>query len=172
LNISQTFLPQFDHEMQITRTCLAEVPTDKMAYKPHEKSMTMGHLSSHIADMVSWTNTIIDTEEFDIAPPGGKPHEVRDAETTEELLAAFDKAVAAAHTAIAAVSDETLQGSWTFKYGGETVVSMPRIASLHAFIVSHIIHHRGQLSVYLRLNDIPVPSIYGPSADSAPASMQ
>jgi hypothetical protein len=161
LSISQTFQPQFDHEMQITRSCLAQVPTENMAYKPHEKSMTMGRLSSHIADLVSWTNTIIDTEEFDVAPPGGKPHEIHDAETTEELLAVFDKAVAAADAAIAAaVSDETSRGSWAFKYGGETVVSMPRIASLHALIVSQII-------VYLRLNDIPGPSIYGPSADSA-----
>ena len=155
MSTSQIFLPQFDHEMQITRSCLAQVPTENMAYKPHEKSTTMGRLSSHIADMVSWTNTIIDTEEFDVAPPGGTPHEIHDTETTEELLAAFDKAVAAADAAIAAA------------VSGETVVSMPRIASLHAFIVSHIIHHRGQLSVYLRLNDIPVPSIYGPSADSA-----
>lgn len=172
MSISDAFLPQFDHEMQITRSCLAQVPTGKMAYKPHEKSMTMGHLASHIADMVSWTVGIIRDDEFDVAPPGGEPHRVKDAETTEELLATFDKAVAAAHDAIAGASDETLRGVWTFKYAGNVVVAMPRIANLHAFIVSHIIHHRGQLSVYLRLNDIPVPSIYGPSADSAPASMQ
>lgn len=169
--INETLLPQFDHEMQITRTCLAMVPTDKMAWKPHPKSMSMGHLASHIADMVSWTIKIIDSDEFDIAPPGGEPHKVKDAETTAELLATFDKAVAGAHSALAGVSDETLKGIWTFKYAGDVVVSMPRIANLHAFILSHIIHHRGQLSVYLRLNDIPVPSIYGPSADSAPGPM-
>lgn len=171
MSISETFLPQFDHEMQITRSCLAQVPTDKMTWKPHTKSMSMGHLASHIADMVSWANGIVSSDEFDIAPPGGEPHQVKDAETTDELLAMFDKAVAGAHAAIAGADDETLTGAWTFKYGGEVVVSMPRIANLQAFIVSHIIHHRGQLSVYLRLNDIPVPSIYGPSADSAPASM-
>jgi uncharacterized damage-inducible protein DinB len=166
LSISETFLPKFDHEMQVTRSCLANVPTDKMAWKPHPKSMTMGHLASHIADMVSWTDGIISDDEFDIAPPGKAPRQVKDAETTEDLLAMFDKAVASAHDAIAGASDETLRGTWTFKYAGNVVVAMPRISNLHAFIVSHIIHHRGQLSVYLRLNDIPVPSIYGPSADS------
>ena len=171
MSISENFLPQFDHEMQITRSCLAQASTDKMAWKPHEKSMTMGRLASHIADMVSWAKGIINTDEFDVAPPGGEPYQVKDAGTTEELLAMFDKAVAGSRPAIAGASDETLRGTWTFKSGGEVVVSMPRIACLHAFIVSHIIHHRGQLSVYLRLNDIPVPSIYGPSADSGPRPM-
>jgi uncharacterized damage-inducible protein DinB len=167
LPLSDALLPEFDQEVQVTRKCLANVPTDKMTWKPHEKSMAMGRLASHITDMVSWANAIIDTDEFDIAPPGGEPHRAHEAATTEELLAIFDKNAAEARAAIAGASDETLRGKWAFKYAGKTISAMPRIANLRGFVYNHIIHHRGQLSVYLRLNDIPVPSIYGPSADDA-----
>ena len=153
--------------MQTTRKCLANVPTEKMNWKPHEKSMSMGRLASHIADMVGWAGEIIANDVLDIAPPDGKPREMGEASSAEELLKIFDKNLAVGAAAIASVSDAALFENWTFKYGGRPLMTIPRIASLRGFVLSHIVHHRGQLSVYLRLNDIPVPSIYGPSADDA-----
>jgi uncharacterized damage-inducible protein DinB len=165
--MNQPLLAEFENEMQTTRRCLANVPTEKMSWTPHPKSMPMGRLASHIADMVDWASEIIANDVLDIAPPGGEPREMKEAASTAELLQIFDKNLAAAVSAIAAADDETLLQDWTFKYGGKPLMTIPRIASLRGFVLSHIIHHRGQLSVYLRLNDIPVPSIYGPSADDA-----
>lgn len=127
----------------------------------------MGRLASHIADMVGWASEIIANDVLDIAPAGGEPRQAAEAASTVELLERFDKNLAAGLAAIGAASDETLFENWTFQYGGKPLMTLPRIASLRGFVLSHIIHHRGQLSVYLRLNDIPVPSIYGPSADDA-----
>lgn len=167
MSLNEPLLEEFENEMQTTRKCLANVPTEKMSWKPHEKSMSMGRLASHIADMVGWASEIIANDVLDIAPPDGEPREMNEAASTAELLENFDKNLAAGSAAIAAASDETLFENWTFKYGGKALMTMPRIASIRGFVLSHIIHHRGQLSVYLRLNDIPVPSIYGPSADDA-----
>ena len=167
MGLDQALLAEFEHEMQTTRKCLANVPTAKMSWTPHEKSMSMGRLASHIADMVGWASEIIANDVLDIAPPDGEPRETKEAVSTEELLEIFDKNLAAGVSAIAAASDETWFEDWTFKFGGKPLMTIPRIASIRGFVLSHIIHHRGQLSVYLRLNDIPVPSIYGPSADDA-----
>jgi uncharacterized damage-inducible protein DinB len=123
--------------------------------------MSMGRLASHIADMVGWASEIIADDVMDISPEPFK----NEAHSTAELLEKFDKNLAAAIPAIAGASDETLFVDWTFKVEGKPLMTLPRIASVRGFVLSHIIHHRGQLSVYLRLNDIPVPSIYGPSAD-------
>lgn len=167
MSLSAALLPEFDQEMKVTRACLARVPTEKMSWKPHERSMTMGHLAAHIADMVTWTKSIIEDAEFDIAPPDEEPYKMRKASATDELLSVFDEAVAQARALIAGATDEQLLTTWTFKYGGEEVLTLPRIACLRTFVFNHVIHHRGQLSLHLRLNDIPVPSIYGPSADEA-----
>lgn len=167
MSLNQALLAEFENEMQTTRKCLANVPTAKMSWTPHAKSMTMGRLASHIADMVGWASEIIANDVLDIAPTGGEPRQTKEASSTDELLGAFDKNLAAGIAAIAAARDETLLEDWTFQYGGKALMTIPRIASIRGFVLSHIIHHRGQLSVYLRLNDIPVPSIYGPSADDA-----
>lgn len=166
MSLNQALLAEFENEMQTTRKCLASVPTEKMGWTPHEKSMSMGNLASHIADMVGWTSEIIANDVMDIAPDGA-PAPARVASSSAELLEKFDKNLAAGIAAIAGASDETMFHEWTFKFGGKPLMTLPRIASLRGFVLSHIIHHRGQLSVYLRLNDIPVPSIYGPSADDA-----
>ena len=161
MSLNQALLAEFENEMQTTRKCLAGVLTDKMSWKPHEKSMSMGRLASHIADMVGWASEIIADDVMDISP------EPQNSETRSaaELLERFDKNLAAAVAAIASASDETMFKDWTFKVDGRELMTMPRIASIRGFVLSHIVHHRGQLTVYLRLNDIPVPSIYGPSAD-------
>jgi len=159
--ISASLLPEFDHEMATTRTVIERVPEDKFAFKPHERSMTMGQLASHIADMPSWVMMTIAQDSLDMAG-GFKPFV---AGSPAELLEVFDKNVAGARAAIAGASDQTLFQTWSLRRGDQTLMSMPKIAVLRSFMLNHVIHHRGQLSVYLRLNDVPVPSIYGPSAD-------
>jgi uncharacterized damage-inducible protein DinB len=158
--ISASLLPEFDHEMATARTVIERVPEDKFGYKPHDKSMTMGGLASHIAEMPGWGTASLVQDSLDMA--GYKPYS---AKTRAEVLAAFDKNVSDARAAIAATADEAFFQNWTLKSGDKTLMTMPRIAVVRSFMLNHIIHHRGQLSVYLRLNNIPVPSIYGPSAD-------
>lgn len=159
--IKDALLPEFDHEMATARKVIERVPEDKFGYKPHDKSMTMGRLASHIAEMPNWATSGITLDSLDLAG-GYKPFE---AGSRAELLAAFDKSVAGARSAIAGASDETLMKNWSLKNGDKTLMTMPKIAVVRTFVMNHVIHHRGQLSVYLRLNNVAVPSIYGPSAD-------
>jgi uncharacterized damage-inducible protein DinB len=165
MGLSKALLPEFDHEMANTRKTLERVPDDKFGWKPHEKSYSMGSLATHIAFLPTWAALGIKDDSIDIAPPGQPPLRNPELKSREELLATFDKSAAAAREAIASADDEHLFKNWTLLHGGKTVLSMPRAAMLRSFVISHIIHHRAQLGVYLRLNDIPVPSIYGPSAD-------
>lgn len=166
MSIAQSILPEFDHEMANTRKTLERVPTDKFDWKPHEKSFAMGPLASHLANLPSWTSTAIDLEVFDMAPDG-VPLKTPESHSTEELLAHFDENVAKARTALEGASDEHLFKLWTLQRAGQHILSMPRVAVLRGFVMNHVIHHRAQLGVYLRLNDISVPSIYGPSADES-----
>jgi uncharacterized damage-inducible protein DinB len=159
--IKDALLPEFDHEMATTRKVIERVPEGKFGFKPHEKSMSMGQLASHIAEMPTWATTGITLDSVDLAS-GYKPFE---AASSAALLEMFDKNVAGARNSIAGASDETFMKSWSLKRGDKTLMTMPRIAVVRSFMLNHVIHHRGQLSVYLRLNDVPVPSIYGPSAD-------
>jgi uncharacterized damage-inducible protein DinB len=163
--ISQMLLPEFDHEMANTRKTLERVPDDKFSWKPHEKSMALGGLSTHLANIPSWTAMTFDRNELDLAPAGGEPYRLPEAKSRDEVLAAFDKNVATARAALEAANDENWQGKWSLLMGGKTIFTLPRTAVMRGFIMSHMIHHRAQLGVYLRLLDIPVPSIYGPSAD-------
>jgi uncharacterized damage-inducible protein DinB len=164
MTISEMLLPEFDQEMANTRIILECVPEEKFAWKPHEKSMTMGRLASHVGEMPQWAAFTINQDTLELTP-GTKPF---NAATKSELMDAFSANAAAAREAIAAASDEHLGKTWSLIYGGKTVLSMPRAGVLRTMVMSHLIHHRGQLSVYLRLNDIPVPGMYGPSADTKP----
>ena len=162
---SDALLPEFDQEVVGIRKTLERVPEEKFGWKPHPKSMTMGGLATHLANILTWTVTAIDTESLDLAP-GGKPVPgPTPVKSRQELLATFDQNVAAARQAIAGAADAHLLKPWTLLYNGKQVLSLPRIAVLRSFVVNHSIHHRAQLGVYLRLNDVPVPSLYGPSAD-------
>jgi uncharacterized damage-inducible protein DinB len=162
--LSEALLPEFDMEMATTRKTLERIVDEKFDWQPHEKSMTMGGLGSHLANILTWTTTSLSTDSFDIAPEG-QVLKIAPAKSREEMLETFDNNAAAARQAIAGASDEQLMQSWTLLHDGHAVFSLPRVAVLRTFVLSHSIHHRGQLSVYLRLNDISVPSIYGPSAD-------
>ncbi|MGD0361146.1 MAG: DinB family protein [Bryobacteraceae bacterium] len=163
--IRDALLPEFDHEMASTRKVLERCPEDKYGWKPHPKSFSMGSLATHIANMTGWTVDVIEKDSFDFAPPGAPPYKEEPVASRQELLAAFDKQVAAARAALATASDEHLAKTWSLLGGGVTVFSMPRMVCIRSFVMNHTIHHRAQLTVYLRLNDVPVPAIYGPSAD-------
>lgn len=163
--ISQTILPEFEHEMANTRKTLERVPDDKFAWKPHEKSMTLGGLVTHLANIPSWTKETFNREELDVAPPGAPPYRLEEKKSAAEALATFDENVASARAALEAATDENWQGKWSLLMGGKTIFTLPRTAVMRGFVMNHLIHHRAQLGVYLRLLDVPVPSIYGPSAD-------
>ncbi|HWT02404.1 MAG TPA: DinB family protein [Pyrinomonadaceae bacterium] len=164
MGLGESMLPEFDHEMANTRRTLERIPEDKLDWKPHEKSTTMGGLATHLSNLASWAVLMIDKDEFDAAPEG-QPLRAKPVESVQEALETFDKNVAAAREAIKGASDEHLMKTWTLLAAGRTIFTQPRAGVLRGFIMNHTIHHRAQLSVYLRLNDVPVPSLYGPSAD-------
>jgi uncharacterized damage-inducible protein DinB len=168
MGLSESLLPEFDHEMANTRKTLERVPDDKSDWKPHEKSMAMGGLATHLGNIPTWANHTIDQDSLDLAPEGKPLPPVELAKSQAELLATFDANVAKARAAIAGASDQELFKPWTLLSNGNEILTLPKVAVLRSFVMNHLIHHRAQLGVYLRLNDIPVPSIYGPSADENP----
>jgi uncharacterized damage-inducible protein DinB len=165
MSISASLLPEFDQEMANTRKALERMPDDKFDWKPHEKSGTMGWLANHLANLPSWTVYTINQDSLDLAPTGGESIKWEGKGSRQELLDYFDTNVGAARAAIAGASDEEMLKPWSLLKGGVTLMTLPKIAVLRGFVMNHVIHHRGQFTVYLRLNDVPVPSIYGPSAD-------
>lgn len=160
-NISQAILPEFDQEMGNTRKSLERVPEDKFSFKPHTKSMTLGGLATHLATINHWSEAIFGQDSFDVSTAPPTP----ELKSRAEVLAAFDKNTATARKAIEDSTDAHFMKPWTLTAGSHTVLTLPRVAVVRSFLLNHGIHHRAQLGVYLRLNDIPVPSIYGPSAD-------
>jgi len=164
MKISDALLPEFDKEMNSTRRTLERVPEDKLAWKPHEKSMTLGRLAGHVAELPRFGTIAIETDSLNLSAQEHKP---LIATSRQQILDVFDQKVAEARAAIAGASDEHLMKPWSLEYQGKTIFTMPRAGVLRAMMLSHIIHHRAQLGVYLRLNDVPVPAIYGPSADES-----
>ena len=166
MSIAEALLPKFDQEMARTRKILEAVPTDKFDWKPHEKSMALGRLANHLTELPGWSEALLVQNEFDVAPTNeGEQQSPPTFDTTTELLEAFDTNVAKTREVIAATSDEQMMAPWSLKSGGETLFTAPRIGIVETFMIHHIIHHRGQMTVYLRLCDCPVPQTYGPSAD-------
>lgn len=153
---------EYEFESGLTRKTIERIPEDKLGWKPHDKSMTLGRLASHLAETQGWAKGTIDADEFDV----GKDFTALDGKSKAEILKAFDAQAAEAKAALkSGVSDATLMKPWALKMQGQTVFSMPKVAVLRTWVLNHQIHHRGQLSVYLRMLGQPVPSIYGPSAD-------
>ena len=163
--IADSILPEFDNEMANTRKTLERAPDDKFAWKPHEKSMTLGRLAGHLAEMPGWGVYTLNTASFDIAPADGPAMQPFQPKSRQEVLSLFDKGVAEMRAALAAAKDDQLLQPWSLLSGGTPIFTMPRIAVIRGMILNHSIHHRAQLGVYLRLNNLPVPALYGPSAD-------
>lgn len=159
--IIDALLPEFDHEIATTRKLLERLPDDKFDWKPHAKSFALGALATHVVTIPMWGEMALTRAEIDV---GGTPQQPA-VSSRFELLATFDKNAAGTRSALAGKSDAQMMEPWALKRDGRTIFSMPKVAVWRSFVLSHLVHHRGQLSVYLRLLDVPVPSIYGPSAD-------
>ena len=165
MSLSQAILPEFDHEMSNTRKVLERVPEDKLNWRIHEKSNTIGWVAMHLAGIPGWADICLNQDHFDVAPLDSEPMRTVAATSKQEILDCFDKNLPAAREAIASTSDDQFSKPWTLMQGGEPVFTMPRAAILRSFVLNHNIHHRAHLCVYLRVNEVPVPALYGPSAD-------
>lgn len=161
-SMGSILIAEIEQEAAGARKCLERIPPEKFDWKPHEKSMTFGRLASHVAEMFGWTPPTLQSPELDFAKMDYKPF---DPATTDDLIEFFDKNVAEAIDALRNTPDEVFFENWTMRNGEQVYFTMPKAVVMRSFVLNHIVHHRGQLSVYLRLNDIPVPALYGPSAD-------
>ena len=162
-----SLLQELDQEMAGTRKTLERVPEDRLDWRPHPKSFTLGALATHLANVPSWMAPTLRQDSMDIAPVGQPPFKAELQTSRAGLLAAFDRNLEAGREALAAATDESLLAPWTLLAGGKAIFTMPRAACLRSFILNHNVHHRAQLGVYLRMLDVPVPGLYGPSADEA-----
>ena len=162
MSIKTALLAEFKHESNNTRKMLERVPTDKLIWKPHEKSMTLGRLATHIAEIPIWIDRAITQTEFDFATAVFK-REFK--ESTEAILQLFEERKQSAIKLLEAVSDEDLNASYTMRRGEHILATMPKKVNIRNVGLNHLYHHRGQLSVFLRLLDVNVPGMYGPSAD-------
>jgi uncharacterized damage-inducible protein DinB len=162
MNLIDPIAEELRHEAGVTRRFLERIPEADFDWKPHEKSMSLGFLASHLAEIPKWTVEILEKDEINIDPATYTPWL---AKTKEELLKAFDENLANALAVMKGQADEHLMKIWTMKMAGKPALSMPRIVVLRPFILSHTVHHRAQLGVYLRLRGVPDPAVYGPSAD-------
>ena len=158
----EAFIVEFDHEMAATRRVLERIPEDAFEWSPHARSFSLGALASHLAQLPHWGRQILDAESYDLA---GATSRSAPKVTRAEVLETFDRHVGEVRRALGAGSDAELAAPWTLKRGSHIVLSMPRIGALRRFLLHHVIHHRGQLTVYLRLREVPVPPLYGPTAD-------
>ena len=164
--IAQALLPEFDHEMAGTRAVLERIPEAKVGFRPHPKSWTLGELGLHLANLPTWATLTLTRPELDLAPPGGPPFTSPKFESAAASVRLLDENVAKARTLIAGATDADLMTMWSLKNAGATVFTLPRLAVLRSMVLSHMIHHRGQLTVYLRMCDVPLPPIYGSTADT------
>lgn len=164
MTIAELYLPEFDQEIARSRKMLALVPDDKLDFAPHAKSMKLGRLASHVAEIPGWLTTAVTTEMFEPTPD----MKALDAPSRDEILKEFDTRAATARELLARATDEELAVVWTFKWNGHVVFALPRRDVIRSMVLSHMVHHRAQLGVYLRLLDIPLPGTYGPSADEMP----
>ena len=165
MKYSESILPEFDQEMANTRKVLERVPEDKLDWRAHPKSNTIGWVANHLAEMPGWVEGTLTKPSWDIAPVGGEGYQSPKLTTRKEILDLFDRNVAAARKAIAAAKDEEVTQPWSLLQAGKPIFTMPRATMVRNFVLNHMIHHRAILCVYLRLNNVPVPGMYGPSGD-------
>jgi uncharacterized damage-inducible protein DinB len=165
MSIAELLVPEFDHEIVITREVLARVPDDRGEWKPHAKAFPMAHLAQLVARLPGWVPMMLDRSELDISPVDGPKFPGYSIEKTATLLAEFDRNAKAARTALAAATDGAMHEPWTLKKAGEVVLTDSRYQMLRSMVLNHQVHHRAQLGLYLRLTDQKVPQMYGPTAD-------
>ena len=165
MRIGQAMLPEFDMEMAGTRRVLERIPDDQLTWKIHDKSNTLGWVGNHLADIPSWVDMTITQGTFDVEPVAGQPYQSPTESSTAAIVALFDRNVTSARALLETVSDATLGEPWQLLKQGENILTMPRLAVLRTWVLNHTIHHRAHLCVYLRVNNVPVPGLYGPSAD-------
>ncbi len=163
--LNQSIIPELQHEAAQTRKMLEKVPAEQFDWRPHQKSMSLKGLGGHVAELPGWVTMAIKKTELDFSTFDYKPYQ---AQSTEDLVAYFEKNVQEALEALQAATDEALMEPWSLRNGETIYFTMPRIAVIRSMALNHLIHHRGQLSVYLRLLEVPVPGMYGPSADEMP----
>lgn len=169
MTYAESILPEFDQEMASARKVLEQIPDDKFSWKAHPKSNSIGWNANHLAEIPGWVEGTLTTDSWDIAPVGGERYQSPALTTRKAVLELFDQNVAAARKAIQVVKEEDLGTMWSLLDGGKPYFTLPRAAVIRTFVLNHLIHHRAILCVYLRLNDLPVPGMYGPSGDE-PAS--
>jgi uncharacterized damage-inducible protein DinB len=160
--LSQSLIPEFQQEIAQTKKMLERVPYDRYNWKPHEKSTELGKLAVHVAELPGWISLMLKTDELDIGKIDYKPTETSGISDVIQLL---EKKAAEAVAAMQAASDEDFLKPWTLKKSGHVIFSLPKVATIRSMAMNHLVHHRGQLSVYLRLLNVPVPGMYGPTAD-------
>lgn len=166
MSVAETFIAELEQEAAATRACLERIPGDQLEWRPHEKSMTIGQLGHHIATAPGGIAQMATQDE--VPPPnfeGGQPQP----SSTQEILGAFEASLATVKETISKMDDDKMFGTWKMVAGGKELLVLPRAALLRSIMLNHLYHHRGQLTVYLRLLNVPVPSVYGPSADAPPA---
>ena len=164
MSLSQPFWMELEQESATTRKLLERLPGSMLSWKPHERSMSMGHLALHIVSLLRWLDSILHRDDFDVASPDFKMPE---ADSVAGVLELYDQALVAAVEALKKQPDEKLLVMWRMRVGEKVIVEMPRTSAIRS-LLNHLVHHRGQLSVYLRLQNVPLPPIYGPTADEAP----
>lgn len=166
--LRDTMLPEFDHETANTRKVLERVPDDKLDFKPHPRSWDMATLATHLANIPSWMRQTISKDSIDIASPEMASYQPPRITSRKELLELFDKNLADAREALAVAENDQLMSPWSLLQAGQPVFTLPKVAVLRSWVFNHSVHHRAQLCLYLRMNEIPVPAVYGPSADEQP----
>ena len=163
--LRDALLPELDQELATTRALLALVPASRTSFRPHARSWTLGELALHLANLLTWLPLTLERTELDLDPPGGPRFVPPSFESAAATLATFDGNARAARAALARASDQDLAVPWTLRRRGQALFTLSRAACLRSFVLNHLIHHRGQLTVYLRLCDVPLPPVYGPTAD-------
>lgn len=165
MSYAETILPEFEHEMANTRKVLERVPEDKLNWRAHPKTNTIGWNANHLVEIPGWVEGTLTKTSWDFAPAGGEHYQSPKLTSRREMLEIFDRNVAAARKALAAAKDSEMGTTWSLLQAGKPIFTMPRTAVIRNFVLNHLIHHRAHLCVYLRMNDIPVPGMYGPSGD-------
>ncbi len=168
MSIAESILPEFEMEMAGARKTLERIPDDRLQWKAHSKSNTIGWVASHLAEIPGWVEGTLTQDSWDINPEGGEPYRTPELNSRQQILDQFDANVAAAGKCIAATADDEFAKSWSLLSGGQPLITMPKLGVIRTWVLNHTIHHRAHLCVYLRLNDIAVPALYGPSGDEQP----